>query len=49
MLGIICWFDMEMKCLGVDWCFGVVVDEKMIMVEKLDIVVFVMGGLSFMW
>ncbi|KWE90734.1 NADH:flavin oxidoreductase [Burkholderia territorii] len=49
MSGIIRWFDMETKRLGVDRRLGVAADEKMIMAEKPDIVVLATGGSSFTW
>ncbi len=46
MSGIIRWFDMETRRLGVDRRLGVAADEKMIMAEKPDIVVLATGGSS---
>ncbi|MGA7811921.1 FAD-dependent oxidoreductase [Caballeronia sp.] len=47
MAGIVRWFDMETKRLGVNRRLGVSADEKMIMAEKPDIVVLATGGSSF--
>ncbi|MDR5818582.1 NADH:flavin oxidoreductase [Caballeronia sp. LZ033] len=47
MAGIVRWFDMETKRLGVDRRLGVATDDKMIMAEKPDIVVLATGGSSF--
>src|SRR5471030_262116 len=47
MAGIVRWFDMETKRLGVDRRLGVAADDKMIMTEKPDIVVLATGGSSF--
>lgn len=47
MAGIVRWFDMETKRLGVDRRLGVEADEKTIMAEKPDIVVLATGGRSF--
>ncbi|WP_179402282.1 NADH:flavin oxidoreductase [Burkholderia guangdongensis] len=47
MAGIVRWFDMETKRLGVDRRLGVAADEKMIMAEKPDIVVLATGGHSY--
>ncbi|MBW8834308.1 MAG: FAD-dependent oxidoreductase, partial [Burkholderia sp.] len=47
MAGIVRWFDMETKRLGVDRRLGVAADEKTIMAEKPDIIVLATGGSSF--
>ncbi|WP_027779822.1 NADH:flavin oxidoreductase [Paraburkholderia caledonica] len=47
MAGIVRWFDMETKRLGVDRRLGVAADDKTIMAEKPDIVVLATGGSSF--
>jgi len=47
MAGIVRWFDMETKRLGVDRRLGVAADEKTIMAEKPDIVVLATGGHSY--
>ena len=47
MAGIVRWFDMETKRLGVDRRLGVAADEKAIMAEKPDIIVLATGGSSF--
>ena len=47
MAGIVRWFDMETKRLGVDRRLGVAADEKTIMAEKPDIVVLATGGSAF--
>jgi 2,4-dienoyl-CoA reductase-like NADH-dependent reductase (Old Yellow Enzyme family)/thioredoxin reductase len=47
MAGIVRWFDMETKRLGVDRRMGVDADEKTILAEKPDIVVLATGGSSF--
>ena len=47
MAGIVRWFDMETKRLGVDRRLGVAADDKMIMAEKPDIIVLATGGSSF--
>jgi NADPH-dependent 2,4-dienoyl-CoA reductase/sulfur reductase-like enzyme len=46
MAGIIRWFDMETKRLGIDRKFGIDADEAMILAEKPDIVVLATGGSS---
>ena len=47
MAGIVRWFDMETKRLGVDRRLGVAADDKMILAEKPDIIVLATGGSSF--
>jgi len=47
MAGIVRWFDMETKRLGVDRRLGVAADDKTIMAEKPDIVVLATGGSAF--
>jgi NADPH-dependent 2,4-dienoyl-CoA reductase/sulfur reductase-like enzyme len=47
MAGIVRWFDMETKRLGVDRRLGVEADEKAIMAEKPDIIVLATGGRAF--
>ncbi|MGF6470444.1 FAD-dependent oxidoreductase [Paraburkholderia youngii] len=47
MAGIVRWFDMETKRLGVDRRLGVAADERTIMAEKPDIVVLATGGSAF--
>ncbi|MGS0743644.1 oxidoreductase [Glaciimonas sp. GG7] len=47
MAGIVRWFDMETKRLGVDRRLGVDADEAMILAEKPDIVVLATGGSNF--
>ncbi len=47
MAGIVRWFDMETKRLGVERRLGVAADEATIMAEKPDIVVLATGGSSF--
>ncbi|MFC3110016.1 FAD-dependent oxidoreductase [Undibacterium arcticum] len=46
MAGIVRWFDMETKRLGVDRRMGVAADAKTIMAEQPDIVVLATGGTS---
>ena len=46
MAGIIRWFDMETKRLGVDRRLGVEATQDMIIAEKPDIVVLAVGGQS---
>ena len=46
MAGIVRWFDMETKRLGVDRRLGVAADADMILAENPDIVVLATGGLS---
>ncbi len=46
MAGIIRWFDMETKRLGVDRRLGVEADAKAILNEKPDIVILAVGGRS---
>ena len=48
MAGIIRWFDMETKRLGIDRRLGVSADANAIMAEKPDIVVLATGGRSNM-
>jgi len=47
MAGIVRWFDMETKRLGVDRRLGVDADEAMILAEQPDIVVLATGGSNF--
>ncbi|HWW99730.1 NADH:flavin oxidoreductase [Collimonas sp.] len=47
MAGIVRWFDMETKRLGVDRRLGVNADEAMIMAERPDIVVLATGGSNY--
>ena len=47
MAGIVRWFDMETKRLGVDRRLGVEADDAMILAEKPDIVVLATGGSNF--
>jgi len=47
MAGIVRWFDMETKRLGVDRRLGVAATEAMIRAERPDIVVLATGGSSF--
>ncbi|PFH11248.1 2,4-dienoyl-CoA reductase-like NADH-dependent reductase (Old Yellow Enzyme family) [Collimonas sp. PA-H2] len=47
MAGIVRWFDMETKRLGVDRRLGVNADEAMIMAEQPDIVVLATGGSNY--
>ncbi|MGN6666358.1 MAG: FAD-dependent oxidoreductase, partial [Trinickia sp.] len=47
MAGIVRWFDMETKRLGVDRRLGVEADAKAIMAEKPDIIVLATGGRAF--
>jgi 2,4-dienoyl-CoA reductase-like NADH-dependent reductase (Old Yellow Enzyme family)/thioredoxin reductase len=47
MAGIVRWFDMETKRLGVDRRMGVEADVKTIMAEKPDIIVLATGGRAF--
>lgn len=47
MAGIVRWFDMETKRLGVDRRMGVEADEAAIFAEQPDIVVLATGGSSF--
>ncbi|QRX81498.1 NADH:flavin oxidoreductase [Glaciimonas sp. PAMC28666] len=47
MAGIVRWFDMETKRLGVDRRLGVDADDAMILAEKPDIVVLATGGSNF--
>jgi 2,4-dienoyl-CoA reductase-like NADH-dependent reductase (Old Yellow Enzyme family)/thioredoxin reductase len=46
MAGIVRWFDLETKRLGVDRRLGVAADAQMILAEKPDIVVMATGGNS---
>lgn len=48
MAGIIRWFDMETKRLGIDRRFGVSADAATILAEKPDIVILATGGSSHM-
>ncbi len=47
MAGIIRWFDMETKRLGVDRRLGVEADAETVLAERPDIVVVATGGRSF--
>ncbi|AMP13745.1 NADH:flavin oxidoreductase [Collimonas pratensis] len=47
MAGIVRWFDMETKRLGVDRRLGVNADEAMILAERPDIVVLATGGSNY--
>ncbi|WP_211444279.1 NADH:flavin oxidoreductase [Collimonas humicola] len=47
MAGIVRWFDMETRRLGVDRRLGVNADEAMIMAEQPDIVVLATGGSNY--
>ncbi|MDY7547502.1 NADH:flavin oxidoreductase [Glaciimonas sp. CA11.2] len=47
MAGIVRWFDMETKRLGVDRRLGVDADQAMILAEQPDIVVLATGGSNF--
>jgi 2,4-dienoyl-CoA reductase-like NADH-dependent reductase (Old Yellow Enzyme family)/thioredoxin reductase len=47
MAGIVRWFDMETKRLGVDRRLGTEADEKAILAEKPDIIVLATGGRAF--
>ncbi|PUA16715.1 NADH:flavin oxidoreductase [Glaciimonas sp. PCH181] len=47
MAGIVRWFDMETKRLGVDRRLGVDADEAMILAEQPDIIVLATGGSNF--
>ncbi|AMP03789.1 NADH:flavin oxidoreductase [Collimonas pratensis] len=47
MAGIVRWFDMETKRLGVDRRLGVDADEAMILAERPDIVVLATGGSNY--
>lgn len=47
MAGIVRWFDMETKRLGVDRRLGVNADEAMILDEQPDIVVLATGGSNY--
>jgi dimethylglycine catabolism A len=47
MAGIVRWFDMETKRLGVDRRLGVNADEAMILAEQPDIVVLATGGSNY--
>ncbi|MCB6185171.1 NADH:flavin oxidoreductase [Leeia sp. TBRC 13508] len=47
MAGIVRWFDLETKRLGVDRRFGVAATKEMIMAEQPDIVVLATGGRPF--
>lgn len=47
MAGIVRWFDMETKRLGVDRRLGVDADEAMILAEQPDIVVLATGGSNY--
>ena len=49
MAGIVRWFDMETKRLGVDRRMGTEATEDMILGENPDIVVLATGGSSNMW
>ncbi len=46
MAGIVRWFDLETKRLGVDRRLGVAADAQMVLAEKPDIVVMATGGNS---
>ncbi|MGB7192701.1 MAG: NADH:flavin oxidoreductase [Collimonas pratensis] len=47
MAGIVRWFDMETKRLGIDRRLGVNADEAMILAERPDIVVLATGGSNY--
>lgn len=47
MAGIVRWFDMETKRLGVDRRFGIDADEATILAEQPDIVVLATGGSNY--
>ena len=47
MAGIVRWFDLETKRLGVDRRLGIAADANMILAEKPDIVVLATGGRRF--
>jgi 2,4-dienoyl-CoA reductase-like NADH-dependent reductase (Old Yellow Enzyme family) len=46
MAGIVRWFDMETKRLGIDRRLGVAATAEMVLAEQADIVVLATGGLS---
>lgn len=47
MAGIVRWFDLETKRLGIDRRMGTSADEQSILAEKPDIVILATGGSSF--